>query len=109
MISIFSRLKSAWRAFKGIDNELRIQTVKLGPNDAVLVHTERMISADQANRIKAVMNNWLHGGPLPIEVLDSGMAVTIVNRRHMNHQTLVDGGYQPIGTTGTVQPPPRKP
>lgn len=95
MRNIFSRLQAAWRAFRGVDAELRIQTVKLGPNDAILVHTERMISADQANRIKLVINNWLHGGTLPIEVLDSGMTLTIVNRIHMGHQAHVEGGYQP--------------
>jgi hypothetical protein len=95
MTNILSRLQAAWRAFKGVDAALRIQTVKLGPNDAVLVHTDRMISIDQANRIKSAINNWLQGGALPIEVLDSGMALTIVNRKHMGHQSLVEGGYQP--------------
>jgi hypothetical protein len=94
-MNITTRIKAAWLAFKSGATATGIQTIKLDQNDALLVQTDRILSAEQANKIKILMDAWLQGGAMPVGVLDGGMTITVVKRKHMGHETRAVGGYQP--------------
>jgi hypothetical protein len=84
-MNITNRIKAAWLAFKTGNPATGIQTIKLDPNDALLVQTDRILSLEQTNKIKAQMDAWLQGKAMPVGMLDGGMTITVIKRKHMGH------------------------